>query len=186
MDYIDMETLEVYGGWQNSSEETRALLQHFISAASAFIDMRLGRIFGIPDGQAVMAHTFTADNELLPAEGGRTLWLDADLCSTPTFAEVPAPTVTFIPTTAPYDRIVRESGAWPDPTVVSGHWAYSMTPPAPIVQLTLRLAKWFYMMRESTDSDRPIVTSAGMVIMPSSLPKDVQDILDLYTKLRYT
>jgi hypothetical protein len=182
MDYVDIETLEAYGGWKNPSEEDRALLQHFISAASAFIDTKLGRTFGIPDGQAATAHTFTADNELLLS--GRTLWLDDDLCSVPTFAEDPAPTVTLIPTTAPYNRIVRESGIWPDPTVVTGHWAYSMTPPAPIVQLTLRLAKWFYMMRESTDSDRPIVTSAGMVIMPSSLPKDIQDIFDLFTKAR--
>lgn len=182
MDYCDLETLEAYGNWQNPSKADRALLQHFISTASAFIDTKLGRTFGIPTGQAVTAHTFTADNELLPAEGGRTLWLDDDLCSVPTFAEGVI-VVTLIPTTAPYNRIVRESGEWPDPTVVTGHWAHSMTPPAPIVQLTLRLAKWFYMMRESTDSDRPIVTSAGMVIMPSSLPKDIQDILDLYRKV---
>jgi hypothetical protein len=184
MDYCDMATLLQYGGFTNPTSADEALLEHFISAASAFIDEKLGRTFAIASGEAPTGHTFSLDNGLLCSYSGRVLWLDEDLCSVPTYAEVPAPTVTIIPMIPPYLRIVRalDSGYWPNPTVLTGYWAYSMTPPALIVQLCLRLATWFHRSKEGEEQDRPIVTPGGIVILPSALPKDIQDIFEVYRR----
>ncbi|MCX6069450.1 MAG: hypothetical protein NTU91_01120 [Chloroflexi bacterium] len=186
MDYTDIDTLHAYGIFTHPTEEGDALLETFISAASAVIDNICHRVFGIADGAAPVACTFTKDNGLLweSRRFPRTLWLEDDLCSTPTFAEVPAPTVTLVPMRPPYYRIVRAEAEWPDPTVVTGHWAYSMTPPAPITQACLRLALWMYHQRESTDGDRPMVTSGGIFMLPNALPRDIQFLLMPYKKVR--
>ena len=186
MDYADIAALHAYGSWTRPSEAGDVLLESLISTASAMIDGFCHRIFGIADGAAAVARTFTRDNDLLweSRRFPRTLWLDADLCSTPTFAEAPAPTVTLIPTDPPYYRIVRAEGEWPDPTVVTGHWAYSMTPPAPITHACLRLAIWMYHQRQSTDGDRPMVTEGGIFMLPNALPRDIQTLLAPYKKTR--
>ena len=183
MDYTDIATLHAYGGFTKPTEEDDALLEHFISTASAMIDNFCGRVFAIATGAAATARTFTKDNGLLPGSG-RTLWLEDDLCSMPTYAETGMPALTYIPTATPYNRIVRADGLWPDPTVVTGQWAYSLTPPAPIIQACLRLAKWLYNSKETTEGDRPIITPGGIVIMPSKLPQDIVAILASYRRVR--
>jgi len=177
MDYTDLETVEATLVFTNPSEDTRALLAQLISDASAMVDDYCRRTFGIPDGQAVTARTYTADNGLLPA-AGRTLWLDRDLCSTPTYAETPAPTVTLLGVATPYDRIVREDGLWPDPTVVTGHWAYSMTPPAVISRETVRIVQWLYHQTEAVMSQGQTVNG------PNNMPTDIRNALDYYRRLR--
>lgn len=176
-DYAEIADVHAYGGFTNPSDEDDALLQTLLSAASAEIDNHCGRVFS---SDAETAITFTADNGLLGDD--RTLWLPEDLCSTPTYAEG-AVTVTLVPYKAPYDRIVRESGYWPDPTVVTGHWAYSETPPADIVKACLRLTVWAFHQRESTEGDRTIISN-GVVILPNSWPKDVLTTLAPYRRVR--
>ena len=182
MDYIDIATLHAYGGFQNPTEEGDALLETFISAASQAIDDHCRRRFAYDEAAGTVAVTYSSDNGLLHALG-RVLWLHDDLCSVPTITGDPI--VSFIPQTTPYDRIVLDiiSYPWPDPTVIEGYWAYSQEPPAVIVQVCLRLAKWFYDQKESTDTDRAIVTPNGMVIMPAGLPKDVMILLDNYRRV---
>jgi len=178
MDYTDLETVEATLVFTNPSEETRALLAQLISDASAMVDNYCGRIFGIPTDQAVTAETFTDDNGRLIDDFGRTLWLDKDLCSTPTFAEAPAPTCTYLPSDTPYNRIVREDGIWPDPTVITGHWAYSMTPPAVISRETVRLVQWLYHQTEAVMSQGQTVNG------PNNMPTDIRNALDYYRRLR--
>jgi hypothetical protein len=183
VNYTDTALVHAYGGFTSPSEEDDALLEVLIAAASAMIDNYCGRVFAIADGATPVAHTFTEEN------GGwqdynDTLWLDEDLCSTPTFAETPAPTVTYVPRTIPYNRIIRDDGSeWPDPTTVTGHWAYSMTPPTPVITACLRLVMWIYHQKETADSDRPVITN-GMVIMPAVLPKDIEAMLAPYKRVK--
>jgi hypothetical protein len=181
MDYVEIDLLHTYGVFTHPNEERDALLEVLISTASAMIDNFCHRVFGIAEDAEPIARVFSLDNGVLP-KTGRTLWLDDDLCSVPTFAEDPAPTVTLIPRAAPYDRIVRAEGTWPDPTVVTGHWAYSMLPPAPITHACLRLALWMYHQRESTDGDRPMVTAGGVFMLPNAMPKDIQTLLLPYRR----
>lgn len=182
--YCEMAMLLQYGGFENATAEDEELLHHFIAVASAFIDEKTGRTFAVASTAPAIARTYSLDNGLLPALQSRTLWLEDDLCVVPVFAEVPAPTVTYIPAAPPYNRIVRAlaSGYWPDPTVITGYWAYSMTPPLPIVQLCLRVATWLHRAKEGEGEDRPIVTASGLVLMPSALPRDIQELIDLYRK----
>ena len=180
VNYADTAMVHAYGGFTDPTDEDDALLELFIGAASAAIDNHCGRVFAIADGAATVARTFTADNGTLMYIG-RMLFLDDDLCSTPTYAEAPAPTVTYIPRDTPYVRLVREDGIWPDPTEITGHWAHSMTPPAPIILACLRLVMWMYHQKETGDTDRPIIAN-GLVIMPAKLPEDIAALLAPYRK----
>jgi hypothetical protein len=184
MDYCDVETLEAYGGFDNPTEQEKEQLARLISTASEMVDNYCGRVFGIEEDAAAVAKTFTVDNGLMEL-GSRTLWLQDDLCSTPTYAEGTV-VVTLVPPGGPYERIVRDvdEGSWPDPTVVTGHWAYSMTPPVTIVQAVLRLAAWMFRQKETTDGDRPLLTPSGAVIMPDAMPADIAFLLGPFRKYR--
>lgn len=180
MDYVEIATLHAYGTFTDPTEETDALLEVLISAASEAIDNFCNRVFA---SAATKVVEFTRNNGLLPEAWERTLWLPFDLCSQPVLSPVVG--VTLIPTYAPWDRLVLDDDEdpWVDPTTIEGHWAYSETPPAVIVQVCLRLTKWLYDMRESTDADKPIVMPNGMVIMPAGLPKDMQMLLAPYRRM---
>ena len=182
MDYVDIDTVEAYGGHTNPTEETRALLAHFITVASGMIDNECRRTFGIETDAATETKTFTAENGLLPLpefEDQRVLWLGYDLCSTPTIATAAVGvTFTYLPDHTPYYAIKRSEGAWEDPTTVDGHWAYSMTPPPAIQNVCLRLVTWLYHQRESVQS------MGNTVNIPNRLPADVYQALGPYTKLR--
>lgn len=61
---------------------------------------------------------------------------------------------------------------------VAGTWGYSATPPDAIKQAMLRLTQWLYRQKDTAaDVDRPLLTNSGVVVMPSSLPKDVESLL---------
>jgi len=177
-DYIDMDALHAYGGFTDPTEEDDALLELLISTASGAIDNHCRRKFSCTETTAI---TFTRDNGLLPESGERTLWLPEDLCSVPTITDTPV--VTLIPYATPYNSIVRatDEGYWPDPCVITGYWAYSLTPPVVIKQVCMRLTKWLYDMKESGDADRPIISN-GIVIMPAKLPADVTTLLEPYRR----
>lgn len=55
--------------------------------------------------------------------------------------------------------------------------------PADVEQATLRLVAFLYRQRDnSSDIDRPVLTSDGVTIMPSNLPQDVQQLLRNYAR----
>lgn len=57
--------------------------------------------------------------------------------------------------------------------------------PTDIVSACRRLAAWFYRQKDNQmgDADRPIVTGDGTVIMPTTLPQDVEKLLMPYTRI---
>lgn len=172
MNYTDVETLEAYGHFENTSEVTRAMLDRLITVASAQVDNYCGRVFGIETDAATVTKTYSDENGLLVQADG-VLWLHDDLCSTPTIATaLGAPTLTYIPADTPYNRIHRDDGLWEDPTTINGHWAYSLTPPPAIVQATLRLALDMV----------PVAGYTGETFRPGRIDEDVKALLNPYRR----
>lgn len=172
MNYTEVETLEEYGHFENTSEATRAMLNRLIEVASAQVDNYCGRVFAIATGAATVTKTYTEANGLLHQVDG-VLWLYDDLCSTPTIATMlGAPTLTYIPADTPYNRIYRDDGQWEDPTTITGHWAYSLTPPPAIEQATLRLALDMV----------PVAGYTGDTFRPGRIDEDVKALLNPYRR----
>lgn len=172
MNYTEVETLEEYGHFENTSEATRAMLNRLIEVASAQVDDYCGRVFAIATDAATVTKTYTEANGLLRQVDG-VLWLNEDLCSTPTIATMlGAPTLTYIPSDTPYNRIYRDDGAWEDPTTIAGHWAYSMTAPPAIEQAVLRLVLEMV----------PVAGYTGESFRPGRIPDDVKTLLDPYRR----
>jgi hypothetical protein len=86
-----------------------------------------------------------------------------------TISTVTASTVTW-----------AQSGA--DDTDTTG--AILFTPPS-IRQACVRLAGWLYRQKDNQtgDTDRPILAGDGSVIMPTTLPQDVQSILSQWIRI---
>ena len=94
---------------------------------------------------------------------------------------------------APYwgIKILRSSGkVWQfvtDPedaievTLYNGY--FYKTIPDDIKHLAIRLAVYLYKQRDTnTDLDRPMVTSAGVTLLPGQLPRDIKDGLAPYVR----
>lgn len=63
----------------------------------------------------------------------------------------------------------------------AGAAIYTYEPMPDIVNATRRLANWLYMQKDSqTDNDRPILTPAGVTILPNKLPGDIATMLVPY------
>jgi hypothetical protein len=184
MQYATIEDVEAYGGFTNPTEAERALLDTLISVASKMIDDECNRVFGIPLDQAPATKTFTEDNGLLPGTGllpdtGRTLYIDDDLFEIASIPTLPAgTTITMLPDHPPYYGMVRNTGAWENPTTIAGDWAYSRTPPAAIVNTTCRLVTWLYHQRES------VMSQGNTVNAPNRMPADVVQVLSHYRRIR--
>lgn len=66
---------------------------------------------------------------------------------------------------------------------VTAKWAYSAAPPADIIQATLRIGAYLYRQRDgSPDSDRPIVSTDGVVLSAPRIPSDVTELLKPYRR----
>lgn len=98
---------------------------------------------------------------------------------------IPLTEVVPYPMDPPYTTLVRLGRRWirssSGEVQVTGRWGWSVTPPSDIVHATIRLAGWMYRQRSTgNDGDRPVVAEHGLVVLPSSLPRDIRDILSLY------
>ncbi|MCG3207315.1 MAG: hypothetical protein FOGNACKC_00915 [Anaerolineae bacterium] len=62
-----------------------------------------------------------------------------------------------------------------------GAKVYSFRSMGIIEQVTRRITNWLYMQKDSAgDMDRPIVTQAGVTLMPSRMPQDISSILGAF------
>jgi hypothetical protein len=180
-----------YGAHTSSDDDV--LLGRLITRSQAIIESYTGLVFE-GDSDSVATRYFGS------AEDTDGLWL---------FLDKPLAAITSITTgetalsasdyfteprnDTPYFSIslrANSSVSWGDPSsdgnyedniAVAGNWCYSLTPPADIVHACIRLTRWLYQQRDTDiDSQRPLLTGDGVVIMPSQLPKDVLDILNEY------
>lgn len=70
-----------------------------------------------------------------------------------------------------------------DAISVSGSWGFTKEPPDNIKFACKRLAAWLYDQKDtSSEPQNPIVTSSGVIIMPSAVPKDIMAILRPYRR----
>ena len=185
--YTTLDSLKTYLGVETAADD--ALLGDLIGRASATVDALCNRSFRADDDTT---RTFDAARDV----SGRTLWLDADLCALTSLVNsdgttIPPGDLLLWPRTGPpwsEIRLLRASNAaWtydagPENAIsVTGRWAYSVEPPADVVQATVRLAAWFYRQKDvGYEPARP--TFAG-VTYTADLPSDVRTLLAPYRRL---
>ena len=176
MQYANLADLKAYGNITTSDDDD--VLDVLLSAAAELINGHCGRVFLIA---ASTDRTFRRRNG---DWDGRTLWFGAELAEL--VSVTGTPTVIKLPENdPPYTRMQLDPAdvvGWADPTVVNGYWGYSKTPPAAIVECSLRLAKWLYDLRTTKPVDFVTVTPFGQVIVPATLPLDVVMMLAPYRR----
>jgi len=178
MQYVDLYDLRQYADFE--SEEDDGLLETILAAAAELINGHTGRIFKIEEETTRTFRRYAGDS-FWPFAGTR-LWLDEDLADEAS-AITGSPTVIYEPENSPpYSRLRLTDGAWANPTLITGYWGYSRTPPVTIIEINLRLAKWLYNLRESKPIDFLTITPFGQVNVPSTLPADVVIMLTPYRR----
>ena len=196
MAYADITLFKVYRGMSTSTSTTASVdntvIQHCLDAAQAQIDRYTHRTF---EASTTAARYFDAIEDV----DGRTLYLDDDLAAiaSVTNGDGAALTSTSYVTRpvneTPYREIRIRSGsdnAWtyntePESAItVVGYWAYSTAAPDDIVHATVRLANYIYVQKDAGSFDVTVFPEAGVVTVPQGLPRDVQEILTPYRKIR--
>ena len=169
-----------------------ALLARFIEEAQKIVETETGKVF---EAQFDTTHAFHAVNDV----GGKTLYLRASLWSLTAVVNgngqtIPIGELALEPNEPPYRRLrIRDfsTANWTyayDPgnaISVTGKWADYPYPPADIRAATRSIATWLYRRRDSAgagETDTATVSQSGLVLIPATLPRDVQVILDRYTE----
>lgn len=181
-----------------SSNDDNALITTMISQAQKIIDAYCKRTFEY--GNATV-HKFTP----LPVNyggdilmDGLTLMFDTDCCSVSSVVNgdgtaIASSEYVLLPAnlTPSYGlQLKRLSNVrWtysdsPEQSIqVTGKWSFSETAPADIVYATQKLVKYIYTSRaNSQDADRDVVSTDGVVIAQSRIPKDVLSIINPYKR----
>ena len=169
-----------------------ALLARFIEEAQKIVETETGKVF---EAQFDTTHAFHAVNDV----GGKTLYLRASLWSLTAVVNgngqtIPIGELALEPNEPPYRRLrIRDfsTANWTyayDPgnaISVTGKWADYPYPPADIRAATRSIAAWLYRRRDQAgagETDTATVSQSGVVLMPASLPRDAQVVLDRYTE----
>ena len=169
-----------------------ALLADLLVRAQQAIDTYCARTF---EASVDSTRYFDAERDV----DGYRLLLDTDLCAITSVVngngETIASTdyVTEPRNRTPYYAIILKASkgnVWEyddDPEnaiAITGKWAYSITAPADITHACIRLAAFMYRQKDSqSDVDRPLITGDGVTILPSALPRDVQQLLLPYRRV---
>jgi hypothetical protein len=167
-------------------DDITANLNMALTNASAVIDDQTHRHFEATV-DTTRYHDIADDVE------GARLWLNGDLATLTGVVNGDGVMVALTDIkpepayTTPYFALTLKNNsglAWNysegEGVAVTGRWAYSVTPPDPIVQATLRLASWFYRQPSNAlDLDRAVIVG-NTTIAPSAIPADVFVILRPY------
>jgi hypothetical protein len=194
MAYCTVAQVKQYAGIGESTDD--ALLDSLVVRAKGIIDAFTHTTF---DASTTASHYFTLG---VDTEGPYMLWLD-DYCAGITqvlngdasSTEITSSQYTTIPkNTTPYYgiKILRSaSKVWEftddpeDAITVTGYWGYSTAAPSDIVHAAVRLTTFLYRQKDtSMDLDRPILTDAGVTLLPAGVPKDVVQLLISYRDRR--
>lgn len=196
MAYASVAELKAYLGIPTGTTTDDALLTALLGRAQAFIESPAGtgRVF---EAAADTTRYFDAQRDV----SGPTLYFDdgSDLCQLTSVVNdgvtIPLSAVALEPRNAkPYFGLTLKIGLdyewdWSDTPedaiAVTGRWAYSVTAPADIVHATIRLAMVYYRQRDNAmDMPAPIISSDGVTLMPTAIPRDVLDTCIRYRRLR--
>lgn len=185
MTYATITELRQYLDISSTSDD--ALLTALLARATALIDRHTGITFQAPADTVRYVAPHYAHNETLWLPPRWMLAQPATTVVTPAGASVPPAALRYYPPEPPYValRIIDTSYSWRDGTediVITGRWAWSVSPPADIVHATIRLAAWLYRQRSASgEGDRPTVADGGLVVLPMRLPRDIEQVLAPYT-----
>lgn len=196
MAYASLAELKTYVGIPTGTTGDDALLTALLARAQAFIESPAGtgRVF---EAAADTTRYFDAQRDV----DGRTLYFDdgSDLCQLTSVVNagvtIPLSAIALEPRNAtPYFGLTLKLGLdyewdWDDTPegaiAVTGRWAYSVTAPLDIVHATIRLAFTYYRQRDNAmDIAAPVMSSDGVAIMPTAIPRDVLDTCMRYRRLR--
>jgi hypothetical protein len=192
MAYATLAQLRAYLKLGATETADDALLTDLLARAQQAIDTFCARTF---EASADTTRYCDADRDV----DGYRLVLDADLCAITSVVngngETIAATdyVTEPRNRTPYYAITLKASkgnVWEydsDPEnaiAITGKWAYATTAPADITHACIRLAAFIYRQKDSqNDVDRPLITGDGVTILPSALPRDVQQLLSPYRRV---
>jgi hypothetical protein len=194
MAYVTLEELRAHIlGNSGSTPEDEVLLQGFLDSAQQYIEGETDRVF-----EAAADETRYVDYDDFHVRG-RTLYLDYDLCQITSVvngdgvALAPSEYVTVERHKTPWyaltiksnvAKVWTYSGAQEGAIAITGRWAYSITADAAVKQAVKRLAAWLYRQKDThNDLVVPVAGQSGVLIVPSSLPKDVQSFIE--SRLRH-
>lgn len=189
--YTSAANLKVYLGIATGETGDDTLLGTLVTAAQAMIDAHCRQTF---EASADTTRYFDPTTQVQ----GRTLFLDMPLCAITSVTNGNGVVVTsgqYVKeprNDSPWHRLTLKSdnsvawtytGAPENSIAIVGRWAYSTTAPADIAQTTIRLAAYLYRQRDNAgDLDRAIIGASG-ILLPASLPKDIQTLLRPYVRL---
>ena len=190
--YCTLDELKLYLSIGSEVEGDDALLTSFILTAQKLIETKTTRRF---ESSTTSTRYFDADSN---TDRKRQLFFDDDICSITSIVNGDGLTVSASDYTTrprhetPYHSIRLKDAAdidWTyedtpeDAIAVTGHWAYSVTPPTDVKHACMRLASFLYRQKDNaTDIDRPLVGD-GVMVMPVKLPSDVEAMLKPYARL---
>jgi len=196
MAYADLTTLRAVLGLAVGATGDDMLLSTYLFRATAIVDTTTRRTF---EAYEDTTKRFDADADT----HGRLLdWTPyaLDLCAITTVtngngaAITSAQYVTEPRHATPYYGIRLKASTsivweWDNNSdsenaiAITGRWAYSITPPSDIVQVTLELATLLYQRRDtSSDINRPII-AGNATILPVGISRESIDILNSYRRL---
>ncbi len=99
------------------------------------------------------------------------------------YATAPAVAFNAGPGTGAAATASVSGGAITGFTITAGGSGYFQTE-YDLIQACTRLASWLYRQKDTqADIDRPMLTGAGVTIMPSAMPKDITQLLTPYKKV---
>ena len=184
MAYGTVAALKQELGKSDSDDDER--LQDLLDVVTVLVEARTGRLF-----QATQDSTRNFD--AVRDVQGRLLVLDEDLCAITSVTNgngtvlTASDYVTEPRNKAPYWglRLKASSaqswtytGAPEDAIAIVGRWAYSQTPDAAIVQMTVRWAAYLYRLPDAGVFDVTAIPETGEITIPQGIPRDVRLVLD--------
>ncbi len=183
MPYATLADFKAYRGTSGTGDDE--LIAALLARAQAQIETATHRIFEAAAGTRYYDESHVCGDEL---------YLDGDLASVTSLTNgngetIPAAGFWLLPRNkTPAYKIRLKSGYdWNFDTdgeiAVAGMWGYSLTPPADIVQATVRLAAYYYAGKDSQVFDVTAQPSAGIITVPKGLPQDVKVLIDPYRRL---
>lgn len=189
MAYITIDDLKEYIGPLEDTDD--ALLTRLVAAAQRYVEAYTDKVFEITGDT-----TRTFDPTVDTRDG--QLWLDEWLWSVTTLTNGDGTVLTAAdyqllrPNHPPYYAVklkLNSSVYWtyttdPEGSIsIVGKWGYSLTPPADIVQVTLRIAAWLYRQKDAQIFDQTAFTEIGAIRIKATVPQDILQWLDPYRSL---
>lgn len=189
--YCDLAQITEYLGVSETIDD--ALLMALGDNAKSIIDVYCGRVFSAETNTSRYFDALRDTNDAI-------LYLDADLCEISTVINGDGTTIASNQyTTEPRNvkpyyalRLLGSGGkSWSckangdseNAISISGKWAYSVLPPASIVQAQIRLTAYLYRQKDNAnDLDRAIV-AGNSTILPQKLPTDIVQMLMPFRRL---